>query len=169
PADAATRSRMGSIQRALGPLASVLASIEWVRFRIALHAGDTPRAYAIAEGALELDPLSERGWLDYAQHLIFERGSFLENETTEGRRGWIQAGLDVLARGETLTASPGELAFTAGLIRAGFLAAIPDEDLRWPGGPAALMAQGREDLLRSAAAGRKGARETLESLDEAAK
>ncbi|WP_145202437.1 hypothetical protein [Planctomycetes bacterium Poly30] len=167
PRDAEARAAMGPVQRALGPLASVAASVEWVRFRVALRSGDTARAYAIADSALELDPLGTSGWLDYAQHLIFERGSFLENESPEARRRWIQSGLDLLARGETVCRVPGELAFQAGLIRSGYLAAIPDEDLRWPGGPEALFDQGRRDLLRAVAAGRKGAREVLESLDEA--
>ena len=165
PRDAEARAAMGPVQRALGPLASVAASIEWVRFRAVLRAGDTARAYAIADSALELDPLGQGGWLDYAQHLIFERGSFLENETPEGRRRWIQAGLELLARGETLCSTPGELAFTAGLIRSGYLAGIPDGDLGWPGGPDALLAQGRADLERAVASRRKGAAEVLEALD----
>lgn len=167
PRDGEARAAMGPAQRALGPLASVAASVEWVRFRMALQAGDTASAYAIAESALRLDPRGERGWLELAQHLIFERGSFLENESPEGRRRWIQAGLEVLGRGETLCAAPGELSFSAGLIRSGYLAAIPDEDLGWPGGPEALLEQGRADLVRAVAAGRRGARDVLEALDSA--
>ena len=164
PEDGKTRAAMGPTQRALGPLASVAASIEWVRFREALLDGDTTRAYAIAEGALALDPSGEGGWLDYAHHLIFVRGSFAENETPAGRRQWIQAGLDLLERGEAVCRRPGELAFTAGLIRTGYLASIPDEDLGWPGGPEALLEQGTQDLQRAAAAGRTGAVETLTAL-----
>ncbi len=164
PADPGARAAMGPTQRALGPLASVAASVEWVRFRQALFDGDTTRAYAIAEGALALDPSGEGGWLNYAQHLIFTRGSFAENETPEARRRWIQSGFDLLERGEALCRTPGELAFVAGLIRTGFLASIPDEDLGWPGGPDALLKQGTLDLQRAAAAGRIGAAETLEAL-----
>ncbi len=169
PHDAAHRAAMGPVQRALGPLASVVASAEWVRFQAALVAGDTARAYDIAELALELDPLNERGYLDYAQHLIFERGSFLENESPESRRLWIQAGLDVLARGEAQSRHPEELAFSAGLIRSSFLAGIPDEDLGWPGGPEALLDEGRRDLVRAAQRGRRGAVEIIRALDEARK
>jgi hypothetical protein len=155
---------MGRAQRALGPLASVAASIEWARFRRALFTGETADAYVIADRALALDPSGEGGWLNYAQHLIFERGSFAENETPEGRRRWIRSGLELLKRGETLCRTPGELAFTAGLIRTGYLAPIPDEDLGWPGGPTGLLAEGTEDLQRAATAGHTGAAETLEAL-----
>ena len=78
-----------------------------------------------------------------------------------------EAWLKLLARGEKACAAPGELAFAAGLIRSSYLAAIPDEDLRWPGGPGALLEEGRLDLLRAVAAGRKGAAEVLESLEAA--
>lgn len=169
PHDPMVRANMGPVQRALGPLASVAASAEWLRFRVALQAGDTARAYDVAESALRLDPLSERGYLDYAQHFIFVRGSFLENETPNARRRWIQTGLDILARGETLSRHPEELAFTAGLIRCSFLAGIADEDLGWPGGPAALLEEGRRDLVRAAAGGRPGVEEILEALDRSRK
>ncbi len=164
PADRSARASMGGTQRALGPLASVAASVEWSRFRSALLQGDTTAAYAIADRALALDPSGESGWLNYAQHLIFERGSFAENETPAGRRQWIGAGLDLLKRGEALCRTPGELAFMAGLIRTGYLAPIPDEDLGWPGGPRALLIEGTKDLERAVAAGRIGAAETLKAL-----
>lgn len=164
PADREARASMGPTQRALGPLASVAASIEWVRFRGALLRGDMAAAYAIADAALALDPSGEGGWLEYAQHLIFVRGSFAENETPAGRRGWITSGLELLRRGEALCRTPGELAFAAGLIRTGYLATIPDEDLGWPGGPEALLRQGTADLQRAAALGHRGAVGTLDAL-----
>ena len=164
PLDREARSSMGPTQRALGPLASVAASVEWVRFRQELLEGDTTGAYERAERALALDPSAEAGWLNYAQHLIFVRGSFAENETPAGRRGWITSGLELLRRGEALCRTPGELAFAAGLIRTGYLATIPDEDLGWPGGPKALLEQGTADLQRAAALGHRGAVGTLDAL-----
>lgn len=164
PPDPSARAAMGRAQRSLGPLASVAASVEWARFRRALLRGETAEAYVIADRALALDPSGEGGWLNYAQHLIFERGSFAENETPEGRRRWIKSGLELLKRGEALCRTPAELAFMSGLIRTGYLAPIPDSDLGWPGGPTGLLAEGTEDLQRAATAGHTGATETLEAL-----
>ncbi|MEM8712725.1 MAG: hypothetical protein AAGG01_17375 [Planctomycetota bacterium] len=164
--DPGARAAKGPIARALGPLASVLASIEWVRFRSALQSGDPARAYAIAEHALDLDPRSERGWLELSQHLIFIRGSEQEAPALADRRRWIEEGLSVLERGEAKSAYPEELAYFAWLVRSSYLAEIPEEELGWPGGSSSLLLRGREDLARAAAAGRKGASETLEAFDE---
>ena len=100
-------------------------------------------------------------WFELAQHLVFTRGSFLEGRDPASRRRWIQAGLDLLAEGETRAAEPGELAFLSGMIRFIYLASIAQEDLEWPGGRAALFDAAAADFARAAEFGREGALEAL--------
>ena len=102
----------GPMARLLGPLASVLASAEWLRFREALHKGDEARAYAIAERALELDPSAVDAWTTLAAHMIFTRGSFEDSPDPIARRRWILAGLDLLVRGRDRCPWPGPLALS---------------------------------------------------------
>lgn len=143
----------GTLERALGPLSSVAASVEWIRYRTALREGDPERAYGHAQRALELDRRSTAGWLTLADHLIFIRSSPAEVEDNAERRRWIVAGLDLLLRGEKEAAKPGELANAAGLVRATVLAQVPDANLGWPGGPAALLDQAEADFRRAVAHG----------------
>ncbi len=159
--DAAARGRMGALQRSLGSVASIAASIEWIRYHEALRRGEETEGYGHARRALELDPRAAAGWFELAQHLIFTRGSFLENEGPEDRRVWIQSGLELLREGEARSSEPGELAHLAGMVRYVYLAGLPDEDLGWPGGREALLRQSLADFTRAADHGRVDAADAL--------
>ncbi|MCK6446625.1 MAG: hypothetical protein L6Q99_09560 [Planctomycetes bacterium] len=113
-----TRKPEGSLLVALlGPVATFAAELEWVRFDLALRAGDVELAYARAETALWIDPGATMGWNTYAAHLAFDRAA-PEREPDAARRGaWFDAALAVLARGEASARQPAELALFAGLLR----------------------------------------------------
>jgi hypothetical protein len=145
--------------RLLGPVASLGASVLWIRFDLALRNGQPERAYALATDALRLDPRAVIGWSTLARHLIFDRAS-LENEADPARRRrWIRSGLDVLERGSGKVRDPGELAFTAALAL-NYVALIAGE-LEWPGGPAAALDEAIAQLERALSAGHPYAREHL--------
>jgi len=151
--------RPASVQL-LGPVASLAASVLWVRFDLALREGEPERAYALASDALRLDPRSTTGWSTLSHHLIFERAS-LENEPDPARRRqWIRSGLDVLARGESEVRAAGELAFLAALVL-NYVSLIADE-IAWPGGAVGALDEALECLERAASAGHPHAREHLE-------
>lgn len=162
------RAMDGPTARLLGPLSSVLASAEWLRFREALHRGDEARAYAIAERALELDPTAVDAWTTLAAHMIYNRGSVEDSPDPEDRRRWILAGLDLLVRGRERCPWPGPLALLEGEI-AWSLAERPRQFEPWPGardelGPRALAA-----LREAAELGEVRAVRTLERLAERAR
>jgi hypothetical protein len=119
------------LERLLGPVASLAASAEWVRFDVAQRRGDTARAYALAETALRIDPGDPEGWIFVAHDLVHERGSLLREPDPVARAAWIRAGLATLERGERVSRDPGALAFERGVVLA-FLASLADEDRAWP-------------------------------------
>ncbi|TDJ78933.1 MAG: hypothetical protein E2O39_01130 [Planctomycetota bacterium] len=139
-------------RRLLGPVASLAASAQWVRFDVALRDGAHERAYAIAETALALDPGAHQGWYALGRHLVFDRASKESEPEPAERRRWIRAGLDVLQRGERFARDPGELAFLGAQILY-YVAVIPDVELRWPGGPAAALESAVAAFDRAAALG----------------
>lgn len=102
----------------LGPIASLAASIEWVRFDTALSRGRTDLAYERAEHALELDPASTDGWAFFASHLVFDRGSAEVEHDPQRRWEWIRAGLEVLEHGEETAREPARLVLYRGLVHA---------------------------------------------------
>lgn len=103
--------------RLLGPGAVLAARIEWVRFDLALRAGDLELAYARADTALWIDPGSTEGWKLYAAHLAFDRAAEEREPDPTRRRAWFEAALALLARGEASARAPAELALFAGLLR----------------------------------------------------
>jgi hypothetical protein len=169
PADAdAARPASGSpVERLLGPIAGLAASVQWVRFDVALRRGDTARAYARAEGALRLDPREPRGWIFLARHLVYERGSLLREPDREARARWIEAGLDTLRRGESRTRDPGSLLFERGVVLA-FQASLSDEDRAFPRGEAEAWELAAEAFEKAAATGTPGAARAAELARERA-
>ncbi len=124
-------------QRLLGPIASLVASAEWVRFDWYVQRGQFARAYAASDRALAMDPSSTQGWTHLASHMAFFRASSEGETQASVRRQWIHAGLSVLKRGEATASAPGDLAYLRGLI----LAWVADLEslgepasLSWPGG-----------------------------------
>ena len=166
--DMDARRAMSPVQRMLGPVASVAASFEWVRYRVALGHGDEARAYGHAARALALDARTVAGWATLGDHFIFNRASPLEVADPAERRRWIRAGLDLMRRGEARAAAPGDLAHLAAIIRATYLAGIPDEALGWPGGPAELLREARADVARAAGHGHPDSSMVLEFIDHRA-
>ena len=121
------RTAMGRLQRLAGPLGSVAASTQWMRFTLANRSDDGERALGIGRSALGMDPLAPDGWQLLAHHLVFERGSDAESAGTRGRRVWIEAGLDLLEQGATASREPG---VTARASRRQFRIAFCQELLR---------------------------------------
>ena len=115
----APRERSGASsfgQRLLGPIATLAAAAEWVRFDLALREGRPEEAYARAHRALALDPGAPEGWITLAQHLILQRGTVLREPDAEARRAWIEAGFEALAEGEARSREPDVVAFETGLM-----------------------------------------------------
>lgn len=121
-------------RRLLGPIPSIAASVEWVRFDAALREGRYERAYAHAERALRLDPAAPQGWITFASHLTYFRGSAETEPDPAARRAWIEAGTALLERGEAVASDPGELAFARGLMYAHVATVDGPQGLVWPGG-----------------------------------
>lgn len=163
--DVEARAAMGPVQRLIGPLASVAASVEWARYWKALDRGDEPNAYVHASRALSLDARSAAGWMTLADHFVFTRASPLEVSGPEEKRRWVRAGFEVLRAGEERVAAPDELAIYAAQIRAVHLSRVPDADLGWPGGPQGLLDEARSDLERAARSGDRRVVEVLEFIE----
>ena len=56
------RAAMGRLQRLAGPLGSVAASTQWMRFTLATRSGDGERALGVGRSALGMDLLAPDGW-----------------------------------------------------------------------------------------------------------
>jgi hypothetical protein len=119
-------------ERLLGPIADLAANVQWVRVDDALRLGRPELAYARAETALSLAPGDPAGWCYLANHFIYERASELREPDRVARARWIQAGLDVLARGEKLARDPGRVAFRRGTFFV-YFALLDDSERAWPG------------------------------------
>jgi len=146
------------LQRILGPFASLVASIEWARFDFALRRGENAQAYARAETALRLDPSAPEGWIFLAHHLLYERASLLREPQAAARRPWIEAGFEILARGERASRDPGAILFERGVALA-FLGSLADEDRAWPASATEAWALAADAFDRSATCGHPGAAE----------
>ncbi len=143
--------------RLLGPVASLAASVQWVRVHDAMRAGRTDLALARARTALALDPGATAGWVFLATHLVFDRAS-AERERDPGRRmAWIRAGLETAERGEDTARDPGELARWQGLVLG--MLAQEDEPLAWPGGVRRLWLDAADDFERASRLGQADAAE----------
>jgi hypothetical protein len=155
----------GPIARWLGPVGSLAASVEWVRWGFAVQHGDASTAYAAAARALALDPVSPKGWLQLGQHLVLERSSpHLEPERS-ARASWVRRGFDVLRRGEERSSDGPGLAMVQGDLMV-FLTARVGLDLEWPGGIDALLAEADGAYTRAAALGHPDAAERRRALAE---
>lgn len=113
-------------ERLLGPIADLAAAVEWVRADVAWRHGRMDLFDARAATALRLAPSDPSGWATYAHHLVFDRPAPLGLGPRE-RRLWVEAGLDVLARGERESRGRGALAFQRGIVFL-YLAQFDDED-----------------------------------------
>lgn len=150
----------------LGPVATFAAELEWVRFDLALRAGDVELAYARAETALWIDPGSTAGWSTYAAHLAFDRAALEREPDVARRRAWFDAALAALARGETTAREPGELALFAGLLRLD--AWEHDPALFGDVARSAVQRQAADDFERAARLGQPLAAELARSVRERA-
>jgi hypothetical protein len=148
----ATKSDDSLLVRVLGPAARFAATIEWVRFDLALRSGDLEQAYARADTAIWIDPGATEGWTVYAAHLAFDRASEQREPDPAVRRAWFDAALATLARGETVAREPAELALFAGLLRID--KADNDPALAGPDGARELYLEAAEDFDRSARLGK---------------
>lgn len=148
-----TGGRNGSLaERLLGPLASFAADIQWVRFDSALRRGETALAYARAESALRLAPGDCGGWIFLAHHFIYERASLAREPDPELRQQWIQAGLDVLDRGERSARDPAEIVFYRGVAFA-YFGSLDDQDRIWPASRREAWTRAAEAFERAAELG----------------
>ncbi len=133
--------RQGLTRRLLGPIATVLASVWWVRYDLALRGGQFETAYARARTALTLDPGAGQGWITLARHMIVDRGALLLEPDYETRLGWIRASLELLEHAQGEARNRHEVAFARGVIFEHL--AMHAEELGWP--------PGEEGALRAAA------------------
>jgi hypothetical protein len=164
----ASRARAGStFERLLGPVASLAASVEWVRVDVALRHGEEARAYAMAETALRIDPSDPEGWIFLAHHLIYERASLLREPDAGRRAAWIRAGLETLARGERESRDPGEILFERGVALA-FLGSLADADRAWPASAEEAWTLAADAFDRAAARGEPRAAEAARLARERA-
>ncbi len=164
PWGAVSREPTPSIaERLVGPIASFAASVQWVRFDVALAAGRPERAYALAESALGLAPRSAQGWLTLGRHLI-TRGSPQDEPDPERRARWLRAGLDTFERGEGVAIDADELAFARGVYLAGLIAETPEEELSWPGGTEGVLDEAELAFARARELGHPRAAAFLEVL-----
>ncbi len=144
--------------RLLGPVASLAASVEWIRFDLALRDGRSELAYRRAASALALDPASSGGWYTLARHLIFDRGSETRSSDPAERRRWIRAGLDLLEEARASARDEHEVLELRGTTLALWVAELAPE-LEWPGGVRAALEEGLRDLEAAAQLGSAGAAE----------
>jgi hypothetical protein len=154
---AAPRAR-GLAERLLGPIAGLAAGIQWVRVDAALRTGDAPLAYARAETALALAPGDARGWIHLAHHFLFERASLGREPDLAMRRRWVEAGLDVLARGERVAREPGAIALYEGLVLFAF-AGIDDAERPYAGSARQALERAARAFERADLAGEREAAE----------
>jgi len=132
----------------LDSFASFAATIQWARADAAFDAGRIDLGLARAESALELNPGATTGWSWLASVLVHRFGSPEFETSAATRRAWVEAGLELLSRGEELAREPAELAFHAGLVMA-YVASIPGEVLDWPGGTASAWRTAAEHFERA--------------------
>ena len=132
----------------LDSFASFAATIQWARADAAFDAGRIDLGLARAESALELNPGATTGWSWLASVLVHRFGSPEFETSAVTRRAWVEAGLELLARGEDLAREPAELAFHAGLVMA-YVASIPGEIHEWPGGTASAWRASAEHFERA--------------------
>ena len=132
----------------LDPFASFIATIQWSRADAAFDQGQIDLGLARAESALELNPGATAGWSWLASVLVHRFGAPEFEAMAATRRAWVEAGLNLLSRGEELAREPAELAFHAGLVMA-YVASIPGEVLEWPGGTAAAWRAAAEHFERA--------------------
>ncbi|HEX6883060.1 MAG TPA: hypothetical protein VF530_06740 [Planctomycetota bacterium] len=146
----APRPATGTPLLLLGPIAPLVAQVQWLRFQASLERGEGERALELAESALALDPRANAGWERLAAHLLFDRASPEREPDPARRRSFVAAGLAVVTRGAELAERPGELALLAGL--ALLSKAEVDPELR-PGGARELREEAATWVERAAALG----------------
>jgi len=137
--------------RLLGPIASLAASVQWVRVDSAIRSGRTDIALARAGTALEIDPGSTAGWNFLANYMALDLASRAREPDAQRRVAWIKAALAVAERGEQSARAPSELALWRGLILSTVVAL--DDELPWPGGAAGKWNDAALSLDRAAALG----------------
>jgi hypothetical protein len=142
----------------LGPVAPLLAEVQWLRFQAASLRGHDARALELAEGALALAPERAEGWERLAAHLLFDRASRERQEELADRRTLFQAGMAVLARGIEESRARADLEFFRALAFISKATTDPELDVR---GPSGLYGEAVEALERAAAEGDLRAEELL--------
>ena len=160
-------TREGPVQRLLGPVASLAAKIQWIRFDRARAAERPSLAITLAEVALDLDPGDTRGWDVLASYLALDLASTSREPRSTSRLYWMEAGLAVARRGEEVARNPGDLAFLRGLILV--TRADSDPELPRPGGVKGMWEDASSAFLRAAELGHPNAeRAVVFALERAA-
>lgn len=165
--DRRPREHLSFAERALGPIAGLAASVEWVRADNALRHERFELAYARAEHALALAPRAPEGWKFLARHFAFQRASPQREPDPRLRQQWLQAAFDVLERGEKVVRPGGELSFERGLIlldcaEIATLPTVAPEERPWPGRASGTYEQAARAFVRAAELGHPRGRENAE-------
>jgi hypothetical protein len=145
------------VQRFLGPVAELVASIEWVRCERARRRGREDLALLHAERALALAPSDTAGWDRLASHLGFDLASSTREPDPARRSQWLAAALAVCERGAERADDPRTLSILRGLLCA--VHADLDPDIAWPGGARALWLEAARSFDRAASLGHASAAE----------
>ena len=151
--------------RLLGPLRPLVVAVQWVRVENAFAAGQTARAFVLAEQALELDPQDPGLWtaLVWRQAVQFASP---EREPDPARRGrWLASAIDLAERGQDFVGRPGELSRLAGdviQIQLRIGGTLPD----WPGGREGLLEEAERHYRRALERGDTRAELGLAGLDQ---
>lgn len=120
-----------------GPLAPVLAQVQWVRAHLAATNAEEHRAEALMHSAIDFDKRSTAGWTFMADQLGLQFAAAESGRPPEERAEWLRKALDALTEGEQHVAHPETLALHRAILL--FSHAETDATLTWPGSTAGLF------------------------------
>lgn len=131
----------GLAQALLGPVASLAASLQWLRAESALREGRLELGLERARFALELDPGSSSGWSMLLRHEALYCGSLEREPEVKRRIAWLHAALASAQAGERSAREPRAVALALGAALAYKLDGDPELVQHWPSGEADLRAR----------------------------
>jgi hypothetical protein len=152
-------------ERLLGPVASLVASAQWVRADLALREGRFELFCERAERALSIADDDPQAWIFFAHQLLFSRTSLERAGSAAERAAWFEAGLEVLRRGAERARGSAEIHLYEGGVWSAV--AAMDEGIRpWRGTREQALARSIACFQRAAAEGSRLAAELAQRVQE---